>query len=206
MWSIILEGLVFGLGLAVSLGPVFIALTETSIEKGILPGLTVGAGIWISDLIIIALLYNFIYQVKHQIENEAFNFWMGLSGAIVLIAFGLSLIFKKPVLAYSTGRHSYKSYIGFWLKGFLINTINPFTFVFWTGVMSTYIIGRGITSYQATVFLATIMIVIILSDSGKVLLANFLRKSLTSTHINQVSNFSGAILMGIGLFLAYKVL
>lgn len=206
MWSIILEGLVFGLGLAVSLGPVFIALTETSIEKGVLPGLTVGAGIWVSDIIIVALLYKFIYEIRDHIENEAFDFWMGLSGAIVLIAFGLYLILKKPILEYSTGRHSYKSYVGFWLKGFLINTINPFTFVFWTGVMSTYIIGRGITNYQAIVFLSTILIVIVLSDTGKVLLANFLKKSLTSKHINHVSNFSGVILMGIGLFLAYKVL
>ena len=206
MWSIILEGLLFGLGLAVSLGPVFIALTETSIEKGVMPGLTVGLGIWISDIIFITVLYKFIYLIKDQIESEAFNFWMGLSGAIVLIIFGLYLILKKPILVYSTGKHSYKSYIGFCLKGFLINTINPFTFVFWIGVMSTYIIGRELPHNQSIVFLTTILIVIILSDSGKVFLANFLKRWLTQKHIDHISNFSGVILLGIGLFLAYKVI
>ena len=53
----ILEGLGMGLVLACSLGPIFFALTQTSIEEGVLPGMTVGLGIWISDLIIVSLYY-----------------------------------------------------------------------------------------------------------------------------------------------------
>ena len=60
MMSLILEGIMLGCLLAVSLGPIFIALTQTSIEKGVLPGLTVGSGIWISDFIFVYVFYNFI--------------------------------------------------------------------------------------------------------------------------------------------------
>lgn len=205
MMSIVLEGLVFGLGLAVSLGPIFIALTQTSIEKGVFPGLTVGLGIWISDLLIMALFYKFIYELRGNIESESFKFWMGISGAIILFAFGLYLILKKPVLEFSHQKHNYKNYIGFWLKGFMINTINPFTFFFWMGVISTYIIGRGIDHHSAMVLLSTILTVIIVSDCGKVLLASFLKKWLTPKHIDQICNFSGFILLCFGVFLGYQV-
>jgi len=206
MLSVVVEGLIFGLGLAVSLGPIFIALTQTSIEKGILPGLTVGTGIWISDLLIMALFYKFIYELKDQIEGESFKFWLGLSGALILIAFGLYLILRTPELDYAEKKFSYKSYFGFWLKGFLINTINPFTFFFWMGVISTYVIGRDMPTESNLVLLSTILTVIILSDTGKVFLADYLKNRLTPIHINQISNFSGVLLVAFGLFLGYQVI
>ena len=200
-----LEGLLFGLILAVSLGPIFIALTQTSIEKGILPGLTVGSGIWISDILFVFFFYNFIKTVKSTIESEFFIFWMGMSGALVLLAFGLVLLITKPKLEYIETKLRKRNYVGFWLKGFLINTINPFTFVFWMGVISTYVIGRQIDGTQSAILLITILVVIVLSDMGKVYLANHIKKWLTPKHVNQISNFSGVILILFGLFLAFRV-
>lgn len=123
-----------------------------------------------------------------------------------MFGFGLFLILKKPIIDYSNRKHNYKNYIGFWLKGFMVNSINPFTFFFWMGVMSTYIIGREITHDQAIVLLTTILTVIIMSDAGKVFLASSLKNSLTPAHVNKVSNFSGLILVGFGVFMAYQVL
>jgi len=54
--AIFLEGILYGLVLAAMLGPIFVALTQTAIEKGAKAGLTVGLGIWISDLLIIDIL------------------------------------------------------------------------------------------------------------------------------------------------------
>ncbi len=202
----ILEGLGMGLVLAVSLGPIFFALTQTSIEEGVLPGLTVGLGIWISDLLIVTLYYLFIYEIKDSIESENFKFWMGISGAIVMTAFGLFLMVKKPVLDYSNKKHNYKNYIGFWLKGFLINTINPFTIVFWLSIISTYIIGRKLAATNTIVMLTTILIVIVLSDTGKVFLANSIKKMLTPKHVATISNLSGVILILFGIVMAYRVI
>lgn len=204
--SLILEGLTFGLLLAASLGPIFIALTQTSIEKGTIPGLTVGLGIWISDILIVVLLYKFVDSIKSTIESPSFNFWMGISGALVLFLFGAILLIKKPSLEYSNLKFSRSDYAGFWLKGFLINTINPFTFVFWMGVISTYVIGRKMGAGDLWILLSTIIIVIILSDTAKVYLAHFLKKWLTPKHINMVANISGIILIIFGIFLAYTVI
>ncbi|MGA0231955.1 MAG: LysE family translocator [Saprospiraceae bacterium] len=202
--GIFIEGLLSGMLLAVSLGPIFIALTQTSLEKGIKPGLTVGSGIWFSDIAIVLLLYNFIFRIKSTIESEVFMLWMGLSGAIILGLFGVALLIKKPTLKYSHLNISRSDYMGFWLKGFLVNTINPFTFVFWIGIISTYMIGRNANGMEMGILLGTILAVIIISDTFKVFLADFIRKWLNEAHVNQLSNLSGIILIIFGLFLAWK--
>ena len=192
--------------LAASMGPIFIALIHTSLEKGYKPGLTVGTGIWFSDIAIVSLMYYFIHSIKSTIESEGFIFWMGLSGAIVLIAFGIILLIKKPQINYDDITPSRSDYFGFWLKGFLVNTVNPFTFVFWIGIISSYLIGRHSTDKQMAILLCTIISVIIISDCAKVFLANWLRKWLNADHVNTVSNVSGAILILFGVFMSYKVL
>ena len=204
MMGIFIEGLVLGMLLAVSLGPIFIALTQTSLEKGIKPGLTVGSGIWVSDFIIVYLVYKFINTIKSTIESDFFMFWMGISGALVLLAFGIGLLIKKPELNYDNIKIKKLDYLGFWLKGFLVNTINPFTFVFWIGIISSYLIGKQSSSGEMFILLGTILTVIILSDSFKVILANWLRQWLNERHVNLISNISGIILILFGLFLVYR--
>ena len=202
--SIFIEGLLSGLLLACSLGPIFIALTQTSLEKGIKPGITVGLGIWVSDILIVALMYKFLNKIQPTIESSSFNFWMGLSGAIILILFGVALLIKKPKLEYGNIKIKKSDYLGFWLKGFLVNTVNPFTFIFWMGIISTYMIGRKVGDTQIMILLTTIISVIIISDSIKVYLANALKKFLTPDHINKIATLSGIILIIFGLFLGYK--
>jgi threonine/homoserine/homoserine lactone efflux protein len=201
-----LEGLILGLGLAISLGPIFITLTQVSIDRGIKGGLTVGAGIWISDIIFITFFYNFINIIRDTIESPAFLFWMGLSGAIVLCAFGVFMLVKQPVLNYSQEKLTVKNYIGLFTKGFMVNSINPFTFVYWMGVTSTYMIGQQISESSMITLLLTILAVIILSDSIKVLLAHFLRSRLTVASANVIFNISGAILICFGLYMFVQVI
>jgi threonine/homoserine/homoserine lactone efflux protein len=201
-----IEGLLSGLLLAISMGPIFIALTQTSLEKGIRPGLTVGSGIWISDIAIVIILHRFIYGIKSTIESDSFIFWMGLSGAIILFCFGIVLLIKKPSMEYNSFKIKSTDYLGFWLKGFLVNTVNPFTFIFWVGIISTYMIGREASDTQMAILLVTILTVIIISDSFKVLLADFLRQWLNAHHVRMVSRISGIFLILFGIFLAIKSL
>lgn len=205
MDNIVVQGLLLGLSLAVSLGPIFIALTQTSIEKGIKPGLILGSGIWISDIIFILVFYNFIFSIKTYVENTEVEFYLGLVGAVVFISFGAFLILSNTQLNYSKVENSYRNYIGYWLKGFLINTLNPFTFFFWMGVISTYVIGKDIGKQDATILLGIILLVIILSDMAKVVLANYLKQKLNDSHIQKVTNFSGIILLLFGFYLVFQV-
>jgi len=203
--SYIIEGLILGLGLAISLGPIFITLTQASIDRGIKAGLTVGAGIWISDIIFISFFYNFINKLSETIESPSFIFWMGISGAIVLFLFGLYMIVSKPSLNYNDEKLTAKNYIGFFLTGFTVNSVNPFTFVYWMGVISTYKIGQQIPNNSLMLILLTILTVIILSDAAKVFLAHKLKSAMTPQVINRVFNFSGVMLISFGVYMLFRV-
>ncbi len=201
--SYILEGIIIGLGLGVMLGPIFIALTQTSIEKGALAGLLVGTGIWISDIIIIFLSYFFIQSIRDTVEGGNFQFYVGLAGGIVLILFGITAMVKSIDLDIQKRKHSYRNMIGFWLKGFLVNTINPFTFVFWIGIMSTHLIGRNASNQEAWLFLGSIMTTIVLANSLLVFGAKAIRSQLQKKHISWFSKISGIGLILVGVYFIY---
>lgn len=197
----IIEGLLFGLTLSILLGPIFIALTQSSIEKGYKAGLAVGAGIWISDILFIVLTYEFIHRISHIVNGDYFQLAMGIVGGIVLISFGIYSIFSKRKEITKSEIAGAKSYIQFFTKGFLVNTINPFTFVFWISVITTYVLGRDITGLQSFEFLISILIVIIFTDSIKIFLAQLLRKNLKSNHMLWINRVAGAALTVSGVLL-----
>jgi threonine/homoserine/homoserine lactone efflux protein len=201
----VLEGILFGLTLAVMMGPIFIAITQASIEMGTRPGLSVCLGVWISDFLIILGTYLFIRELGSLIESEVFKFYLGISGGLILIVFGIGSFFKQISLNVERKKLSIKSFTGFLTKGFLVNTINPFTFVFWIGVMSTYVLGRNTSTSQTILFLSSIMITIMLTDVLKVMGAKLIRKKLTQKHISIFSKTAGAALFIFGLFLIYRV-
>jgi len=202
----VIEGILFGLMLAIMLGPIFIALTQTSLEKGARAGMLVALGVWISDLIIVFLAYTFINSISDTIESDDFKFYLGLSGGIVLFFFGFIAFFKSVDLDVQQKKHSYKNLFGYWLKGFLVNTINPFTFIFWLGVISTYVIGRNISVTNTWIFLSTIIITIVITDALKVIGAKALRNVLSKNHIRLFSKISGVGLMIFGVFLIIRCL
>ena len=198
----ILEGILFGLSLAALIGgPLFIALTQSTIEKGLNAGLSVGFGIWFSDALFIFFTYKFVQQISKVVEGPGFQIAMGWIGGIVLISFGLYTALAKLKEISNTEISGIKSYLQFFTKGFLVNTINPFTFVFWISVITTYIVARKITFIQSVQFLGSIFIVIIITDSLKVFLAQILRKRLTSTHILWINRVAGAALTVFGVLL-----
>lgn len=199
----IFEGLLFGLSLTLLLGPIFIALTQTSIEHGSKAGITVGIGVWFSDAMILTLSYLFVQRLSRLVEDNSFVYWMGLSGGLVLITFGIGTFLKKSSFDKNepAQKLSKRNYAGFFTKGFLVNTVNPFTFLFWISVISTYVLSRGINNTQATLLFGSILLVIVTTDILKVVLAKVIRNKLQARHIDIFSKVAGVILFlfGVGL-------
>ncbi len=197
----VIEGILFGLTLSILLGPIFIALTQSSIEKGYKAGLSVGMGIWVSDLLFIVLTYEFIHRITHIVNGEYFQLSMGIIGGLVLIGFGIYSLFSKVKEISKSEISGAKSYLQFFIKGFLVNTVNPFTFIFWISVITTYVLGRNINGLQSVEFLGAILFVIICTDSLKVFLAQLLRKKLQPIHLQWINRIAGAALAVFGVLL-----
>jgi len=204
--SMILEGISLGLVLAVSLGPIFVTLTQASIEKGALAGMAVGFGVWISDIAILVTSLVMINKISQLVNGEAFQFWLGMSGAIILGIYGLILIIKPIKPTKTQHMLSIKGFSAFFLKGVLVNAVNPFTFLFWLSVLSTYVIGRSVSNTDILTLLITIMIVIIASDCAKVFLAKLIRERMKEEHFHWISRVAGMGLILFGLVLLIRVI
>ncbi|MBC7884672.1 MAG: LysE family transporter [Saprospiraceae bacterium] len=202
--KLIPEGILLGLTLTILLGPIFVALTQTGIQRGIRAGISVGTGIWTSDLLVITVSYFFIQKIDFLIRNNQFHFWMGLTGGIILIIFGLISLLKKTTVEVEIPAFNAKSYVGYWTKGFIVNFFNPFTFVFWVGVMTTYVIGKGIDGRDTIILFGSIMITIMTTDSLKVILAKLIRSKLKPNHILLFGRIAGILLMIFGIVILVR--
>ena len=193
--------------LAIMPGPIFVTLTQIALEKGARAGIVACTGEWISDVLIIGGCYFFIQRINHLVEDATFTFWMGLLGGFILMAFGAGALFKKVDLVFDRSVHSANDYFSFWSKGFLVNTVNPFTFVFWIGIISTYVIKAKISGLKAFLFFSSILLVIVVADTIKIFLAKAIRTKLKQKHFTFFSRLAGAglIIFGIALLVRSQV-
>ncbi len=190
--------------LAILLGPIFVTLTQLAIEKGARAGMVASSGVWVSDFIIITICFLFVQKVNTLVQDVTFTYWMGLLGGFILIVFGIGAFLKESTIEFKKTKHSTNDYISFWTKGFLVNTVNPFTFVFWIGVISTYIIKEKITNIEAIIFFTSIMSVIMITDTLKVFLAKMIRNKLRQEHFNIFTRIAGVGLIIFGIVLLAK--
>jgi len=89
----LLNGIKWGLFLAILVGPILLSLVQAGIEKGTRVGLVMGSGVWISDILYILAVYLGLSTVDLPPQ---FAFYTGIVGGIILISFGLVNFFVKP--------------------------------------------------------------------------------------------------------------
>ncbi|MCB0557063.1 MAG: LysE family transporter [Phaeodactylibacter sp.] len=208
--NLILDGVKLGLILAILVGPIFFALIQAGVEEGARAGSMVGFGIWASDILFILCSYFGVSWISKVVEGPRFTLYLGIGGSITLAAFGLATLLTAPRAG--NNPHWAKtairstSYFSLWLKGFLINTINPFTFFFWIGVTTTMVMDGGLDSGEASLFFGGILGTIITTDLAKVILAKRIRSFLQPIHLLWLRRISGAALIVFAVVLLVRVL
>ena len=202
--SYILEGILGGLSLAILFGPIFIVLVQTALERGARAGLTVGTGIWTSDFLIIGLFYYFLSKIQNVVEDPDFIFWFGAIGGLIMLIFGIYIFLRKTTLDYSKVKISAVHFLGYWTKGFLVNTINPFTFIFWLGFITSFLITRRLDGFDSGLLLGSILLTIIITDSLKVILAKLIRKKLNEGLLSTINKIAGIAVSIFGLVIFYR--
>jgi Putative threonine efflux protein len=141
-----------------------------------------------------------IEALEALVSLPGFRLWAGLLGGLLLLAFGLGSLWKavRPV----AGQHEVvfhlpqtKPYIKWWLRGFLLNTVNPGTVFFWVGITSGVVVPNGWGKREMSVFFGGMFSALIAADVLKAWAAKGLRRFLTPAHTRQLQ-------FGIGLLLA----
>jgi threonine/homoserine/homoserine lactone efflux protein len=200
MLAPIFKGLLLGLILSISLGPVIFAILKQSITNGRKAGYIFVAGVSTSDigLLLIANIFTSIFLLV--LDHKAF---IAMAGAGFLLLLGLyTLFFKKIKIEYDEkGEEKVfrkRDYLGIYISGFLMNTLNPSVFIFWFAWTAAIGASAAETNnpvqYKFLVF-ATCLVFLLLSDFIKVALASRLRPSLTEKNLIWINRLSAIIIL-----------
>lgn len=200
------EGIVIGLTLAILIGPIFITLLQTSMQAGIKAGMVVGAGIWISDILAILIAWWSIQRINHWLENPTFLLWQSIVGGFIIIVVGFTSLFWKQNLKNQTNQRNARYYINYFNRGFLVNFINPFTFVFWITMLSNRASQPVVSPRDMILFFSGILGTIIITDTTKVILARKISTYLTPYHIGLIHKIGSLMLIIFGIVIIFQVL
>ena len=195
------EGILLGLALSLAAGPIFFMLVQVGIERGILPGLTLSAGVLLSDVCYVLVVYAGVEWLT-KIPN--FKLYMGIIGGLILIAFGLATMlskYKPPKQSAITAR----SYTGYFLKGAAVNVFNPFVFFLWVAVTGN-MIEQEMTVTASVTYFSAIIITVGLTDFIKLLFANKIRDYMQPKHFQWMRYIAGGGLVLFGLAMFVRVL
>ncbi len=209
MGHIFIEGVLLGITLATffGFGPAFFSLVQTSIHRGFWPATLLAIGIFLNDLLMVVLCLMGAVQIVTEPSNYL---WFGIASGAILIIFGLVTYTRKvvtegnenPELPVKISGPRWFTYIA---KGFFMNVINPFVWIFWIGVVVGISARFGGKELELTYFFAGTLMIVLLSDIGKAYAAFSIKRFLNQKVIGMFNRSAGIGLMAFGLFLMIKV-
>jgi threonine/homoserine/homoserine lactone efflux protein len=201
MLKAIFEGVVWGLILSFMIGPVFFGLLHTSIHKGFKKALVYATGVAFSDTFFIVITY---LGIAGFMDDEQFRKILLLIGGFIMIAFGLYYILKKAAdsIELKDKNDSIKK-TNVFIKGFLLNAINPSVFIFWIGMVSFAGITFHNDKYLILIFFIVTVGTVFSTDILKAYIAHKIKIYFTNRLLNKMNKVLGSVILLAGLSLVY---
>ncbi len=202
-----IESIISGIGLGFVLsfltGPVFFALIKTSIEKGFYAGISLAAGVVVSDIFYVALT---LYGTSFLALENTYRVQIGVAGSTILFAIGIYYLFKTVKVNYektTSKRHN----TGYFLKGFIMCIFNPAILLYWLSVTSGVIsISGEIDAAEVIPFFGSILLTQFSVDVVKAYYANKLRYKIKEKTIANLNRIAGVLILIFAVRLLYNLL
>lgn len=199
----ILTAIPFGIILALTIGPVFFVLLETSATKGFRCALIFDLGVILADIVFIALAFFSTNKLVDKVKDDP-NFL--IFGGVLLVVYGIisfikiSKSFRSIVREHHRIELPKKDYGKLFIKGFLLNFINIGVLLGWLGFI---VIGTSLTTSEngVVVFIITMLTTYFLTDIVKILAAKRLKSKLTPRRIFKTKKIVALAILGFGLIL-----
>lgn len=192
---VFIEGYLIGLAMIIFIGPVFFYLLKTTLQYGFGSGLSVALGIVISDLVCLIICY---LGASEFIESDKNKLWLAVTASIILIAMGLKYLVKPNIKASTEIQLKSYDYGKLFVKGFLVNFINPFVFLVWIGIITLAIEKYESFSSQVIYFTA-ILLGIFTIDLAKVILAKRIKQFVQPYILKRIYKIIGVLLILFGV-------
>lgn len=206
----VIDALILGLSLATifGMGPAFFTLVQTSINKGFKSAVMFALGVAANDIIMILLCI----MTSVQVVIKGNQFYFGLAAGIILILFGVFTYRRKAkpnemeknddeTLPVTNKQPSGLTYM---MKGFALNILNPFVWIFWIGTVALISGQMEGNRLAVGMFFAITMGVCITCDVLKAYGAAALKRFFNPRRITVMNKTTGIILVLFGLFFIFK--
>lgn len=184
------KGFIAGLSLVIFLGPGFFTLLKASLHHGFRHGIAVATGIFLSDVLCVALC---LLGLTDFIQDPKYKSFIGLFGIVMLTALGLRYLFKAPP-APAQVKDLPPAYLPTVVKGFLVNLLNPFLLVVWLGILSIAT-SETDTFRQTLVFMIAALTGVLFTDILKALFAHRIKRLLHPELLRWSYRVIGVILL-----------
>ncbi|HYX51546.1 MAG TPA: LysE family transporter [Ktedonobacteraceae bacterium] len=201
--SFFIRGLLIGLSIAATVGPMSVLCIHRTLNKGQLYGLVSGLGIATADGVYgsiaafgLTLITNFLIQEQ---------IWIRLIGGLFLIYLGMKTILSRPSEKAVALNIKSNGYLGAYASTFLLTLTNPLTILSFAAIFA----GIGVGSASNNFISATVIVFGVFSGSTLwwiilTSIISLLRKKIDAQWLLWINRISGAIitLFGIGALLS----
>ena len=203
MTEAVIAGLLLGLALVFSVGPVIFTIIKLRINYGFVSAFYFIAGVWLSDIFWVVTAN----ATSSLLESlTVYQIQIGTTGGLFLIGLGLYYLFFKKY-------HSKKeldegvaiagsTHARLFITGFLINTLNPGVIALWLAAATRSISS---TLNEKIVTFSICIGINIAADIFKINLAGKLRNKLNDKNIAIVNKISGFMFLAFGFALIVGV-
>ena len=221
MWAILMG--VF-LSVVVNMGPAFITLVQTSLHRGFRSAAWFAFGVILNDAMIISLCILTSVQVKME-DSKIDPALFCIGAGVILLLFGI-FTFRKKVRTLDTVNQNDKNdkkektpdsnneeekavivkndvkpaWYVFFGKGFALNILNPFVWIFWFSSVAVVAGNMGGNKVSTLVFFAVILGTTLLLELLKAWGAAKLKKFLDAERTTLMNRIAGILLMIFGAF------
>ena len=204
MTDAILSGLLLGLALVFSVGPVIFTIIKLRINYGLASAFYFISGVWLSDLLWVVTANVFGELLGELIEYKTI---IGSTGGAFLIGLGVYYLFFKKYHSKEELDKGVKignaTHLRLFVTGFLINTLNPGVIALWFAAATKSLTN---SANEKIVIFSICLLLNMLADIFKINLAGKLRRKLTDRNITIINKISGLLFLAFGVALVVGVI
>ena len=205
MWAILI-GLF--LGLVVNMGPAFITLVQTSLHRGFKSAAWFASGVILNDAMVISLCVLTSVQVVMRSSREATLACIG--AGVILVLFGVFTYRRKvkerndfiekrskEIIEVKDDKPEWCVFFG---KGFVLNILNPFVWLFWFSAVAMVAGNMGGNKLSTSVFFGIVLGTTLTLELLKAWGAAKLKVFFNAERTTLINKIAGILLMLCGAY------
>lgn len=204
--QLVLAGLGIGLLMAAPIGPVNVLVIQRAVAKGFWGGLAAGLGAVLGDGVLAAVGAFSIAAISDVML--AYGDTIQLVGGALLVAFGLALLLRRPVMTTPPHERSHiLDHMGIIPQTFILTVTNPGAVLGMAAMIGGLgsLIGGLNTNLEALILVAAVMGGSLLWWLGLSELIATIRHKLTDNGLKMINRVAGFILLAFGAALIIEI-